>query len=107
MPFTFNAVDLYVVTINEKPCARVKEVYSAIEYSEKSKTATMVKNHCCKENFAQKYQMSSVHAVCTPVDWPKDSQKYDIYISKRKRCINCYFLVNSQKQKTSENTTVM
>ena len=23
--------------------------------------------------------MSSVHATCTPINWPKDSQKYDIY----------------------------
>ena len=26
--------------------------------------------------------MSSVHAVCTPINWPKDSQKYDIYINE-------------------------
>ena len=23
--------------------------------------------------------MSSAHAACTPIKWPKDSQKYDIY----------------------------
>ena len=26
--------------------------------------------------------MSSVHAAGTPVDWPKDSQKSDIYINE-------------------------
>ena len=54
----------------------------ALEYAETSKTATIVKHDCSRENFAQKYQMSSVQTVCTPVDWPKDSQKYDIYISE-------------------------
>lgn len=26
--------------------------------------------------------MSSVHATCTPINWPTDSQKYDIYINE-------------------------
>ena len=26
--------------------------------------------------------MSSVHAACTPTDWPKDSQKYDMYTNE-------------------------
>ena len=46
------------------------------------KAANIVKNHCSKENYTQMYQMSSVPAVVTPVDWSKDSQKYDIYVNK-------------------------
>ena len=80
MPFTFNAVGLCVVTINEKPWTRAKEVCTALQYNKK--TANIVKNHCSKENYAQKYQMSGVPAAVTPVDWPKDSQKYDIYINE-------------------------
>ena len=45
-------------------------------------TANIVKNYCSKENYAQKYQMSSVPAEGTPVDWPKDSHKNDYYINE-------------------------
>ena len=31
---------------------------------------------------AQKYQISSVHAACTPTNWPKDSRKDDYYINE-------------------------
>ena len=26
--------------------------------------------------------MNSVHAACTPISWPKDSQKYDVYTNE-------------------------
>ena len=32
MPFTFNAVEFYVVTINEKPWAHARELCRALEY---------------------------------------------------------------------------
>ena len=32
MPFAFNAVELYVVAINEKPWTRAKEICRALEY---------------------------------------------------------------------------
>ena len=35
MPFTFTAVDLYVVTINGKPWIRTREVYKALKYRKK------------------------------------------------------------------------
>ena len=56
-PFSFNAVELWVVTINEKLWTRAREVCSALRYNKK-KTANVVKNHCSKENYTQKYQMS-------------------------------------------------
>ena len=73
MPFSFNSVEWYVVIINEKPWTRPSEVCRALEYDAKtSKTANIIKAHCNPENITQKYQMSSVHAVCTPISWPKD-----------------------------------
>ena len=36
MPFTFNAVELCFVTINENPWIRVREVCSALEYDTKT-----------------------------------------------------------------------
>ena len=50
MPFSFNAVKLYVVTINGKPWTRSREMCKALEYD--AKTANIVKNHCSKENYA-------------------------------------------------------
>ena len=79
MLFSFNAVELCVVSINERPWVRAREVWKALEYDAKtSKTANIIKAHCSPENITQKYQMSSVHAACTPINWPKDSQRYDI-----------------------------
>ena len=69
-----------VVIINEKPWTRAREVCRALEYNKR--TAHVIKDHVSPENYAQKYQMSSVPAAVTPVNWPKDSQKYDIYINE-------------------------
>ena len=91
--------------INEKPWARTREVCTTLEYNKKN--ANIVKNQCSKENNAQKYQMSSVPAVVTPINRPKDSQKFDIYINeegmyellfsiqqpKSKDCCNMFFLM--------------
>ena len=38
------------------------------------KTATIITRPCSQERFACKYQMRSEHVVCTPVNWPEDSQ---------------------------------
>ena len=53
MPFSFNAVELCVVTINEKPGTRAKEVCRALEYDKK--TADIVKAFCNQVNYTQKY----------------------------------------------------
>ena len=71
MPFAFNAVELYVETIIVIPWTLAREVCRAFEYNKK--TTDVVKAFCSKENYAQKYQMSSVIAVGKRVDWPKDS----------------------------------
>ena len=85
MPFTFNAVELRVVSINGKPWIRAREVCSALKYDTKtSKTANIIRVHCSPENITQKYQMSSVHAAYTPINLPKDSQKYDIYTNEER-----------------------
>ena len=69
--------------INEKPWTRTKEVCRALEYVAKTpKTANMIKAPCSPENITQKYQMSSVHNACTPINWPEDSQKCDIYTNE-------------------------
>ena len=100
MPFSFNAVELCVVTINEKPWTRAREVRRSLEYDAKtSKTANIIKVHVIPENYAQKYQMSSVHAACTPINWPKDSQIYDTYITEE----GMYELLLSSQQPKAKN----
>ena len=97
MSFTFNVVELCVVTINEKPWRRAREVCRALKYNKK--TANIVKNHCSKENYAKKYQLSGVPATVTPVDWRKDPQKFDIYINNE----GMYeLLFSSQQPKAKE-----
>ena len=76
MPFVFNAVELFVATINGKSRTCAKKVCRALEYNKK--TADIVKAFGCREYYAHKWQVSSVTVVGKPVDWPKDSQKYDI-----------------------------
>ena len=46
MLFTFNAVELHVATINEKPWTRARKVRKALEYDAKtSKTAKIMRAH--------------------------------------------------------------
>ena len=50
IPFTFNVVDLYVVTINDKPWTRAEEVCRALKYNKKS--ADLIKAFRDRENYA-------------------------------------------------------
>ena len=57
MPFAFNAVELCVVTINEKPWTRAREVYRVLEYGKATKTTDIVNHLCSRENYAHKWQL--------------------------------------------------
>ena len=92
MPFSYNAIELRLVTINEKPWTRARELHRVLEYGNATKTAHVIKAHVSPENYVQKYQMSSVPAAFTSV---------------RKGCTSCYFQVNNHGQKTSGDTAVM
>ena len=92
MPFTFNAVKLCVVTINEKPWTRAREACRALEYNKK--TADIVKTFCSGENYAQKWQLNKFPAAGNFMDWPKDSRKNDCYINEE----GMYEIVFSNQQ---------
>ena len=49
MPFAFNAVELYVVTVNGKHWTRAKEVCKALEYK-KGRARHALKKHVSIEN---------------------------------------------------------
>ena len=97
MPFTFNAVELCVVTIHEKSWTGAKEVCKALQYNKI--TADIIKAFCSKELFALKYQLSKFTVAGNFVDWPKDSRKDDYYINEE----GMYELVlSSQKTKVKD-----
>ena len=73
MPFTFNAVEFCVVTINEKPWARAREVCRALEYGKATKVADVVKHLSSETNYAQNCQLIGFVPETEPVNWPKDS----------------------------------
>ena len=79
MPFSFNVAVLCVVTFNEKPWTRAREVRRALEYNKK--TNDIVKEVLVK-NYAQKYQISDFTVAGKAADWREGSQKYDIYVNE-------------------------
>ena len=80
VPFTFNKVDLVIVKFNGKEWCRAKEVCLALKY--KKDTSDIIHNHCSSENIQHKYQLSGPPISGEPISWPKDSQKYDLYINE-------------------------
>ena len=80
VPFTFNRVALKVMTVDSKDWCRAKEVCKALEY--KKDTAHVVKSHCSRANVAHKYELSGLFTVDGPVNWPIDSQRYNLYVNE-------------------------
>ena len=83
MPFAFNAVELYVVTINEKPWINAREVCKAWKYEKAVRR--VVRHHFASENIQHKHQLVVVQAMDTTVNWPRDSQKLDLYINEERK----------------------
>ena len=81
VPFTFNDTKLFTVTVDGKHWTRGREPVRALGYNKvTSKTANIIRSHCSIENITQKDQLIGV--VDTSVQWPANSQKYDLYINE-------------------------
>ena len=80
MPCSFNVVKLSVVIINEKPWTRTREVCKALRYEKAVKQ--VVRHHCTRENIQHKHQLVAIPRAGTTVNWPRDSQKLDLYINE-------------------------
>ena len=78
MPLTSNAVELCVVTINEKHWTRAKEVRRALGY-QKGRA-----RNALNENKQHKYELEGCSAV-SPLEQPKNSQRDEYYINKEGR----------------------
>ena len=106
MPFSFNAVELCVVIINKKPWTCAKEVCRALEYGKATKAADVVRHICSKKNYPHKWQLTGFISETKPVDWRKDSQKYDVYTNEEEMC-ELVLGANNQKQKHLESISAM
>ena len=82
VPFTFNNTNLNTVTVNGKHWTRAKEICKALEYKKTTKTGDVIRSNCSCENITNKYQLSGLVFETTPMKWPVDSQKTDIYINE-------------------------
>ena len=82
MPFAFNAVKLYVVTINKKPWTRAREVCMAPQCGKATKAADIEKHLCSRENYAHKHQWNEFVFETYFMDWPKDLRKDDYYVNE-------------------------
>ena len=94
MPFAFNAVKLYVVTINKKPWTRAREVCRALQRGKATKATDIVKHLCSRENYAHKYQLNEFVFETYFMDWPKDLRKDDYYANEE----GMYEIVFSSQQ---------
>ena len=83
MPLAFNAVKLYVVTINGKPWARAREVCRALEYGKATKVANIAKHLSNRENYAHKCQFNEFALVFSS----QQSKTKDL----RRHCCNVLF----------------
>ena len=68
--------------INKKPWTYAREIRRALEYGKATKTVDVAKQLCSKGKYAHKWQLKGFVPETKPVDWPKDSEKYDIYINE-------------------------
>ena len=97
MPFAFNAVEVYVVTINEKLWTRAREVCKALRYEKAARR--VARHHCTRENIQHKHQLAVVPTVSPTVNWPRDSQKLDLCINEE----GMYELLFSSQQLQAKN----
>ena len=78
VPFTFNSIKLFTVTINGKHCA--VEVCKALEYKRKGKD--VIREHVSIENKQHRYELQRGSESEPPFDWPRNSQTEEYYISE-------------------------
>ena len=99
VPFTFDTVELCVVTLNYKLRSRAKEVWKVLKYDKKTADVT------------EKTTLKNINGTGSSLRgtwWTGQRTREGMtIISMTKGYRSCYFLVNSLKQKSSEDTTTM
>ena len=80
--YAFNNIKLETVSINGKYWTRAKEVCRALEY-QASRARDILKNHVSVENKHHKYELVMRAVMARPLNWPSDSQKFDLYLNEQ------------------------
>ena len=80
IPFAFNAVELYVVTVNGKHWAHAKEVYKALEYQRQTKD--ILRGHVSIENKRHRFELQGGSVTEPPLEWLKNSQPDEYYLNE-------------------------
>ena len=81
VPFTFNSIKLFTITINDKPWTRAKEICQSLNYARN--TPNIISDHISPENRAYKYQLVNLPSGGKSVKWPTDSRKDEYYINEQ------------------------
>ena len=96
VPFTFNSIKLFTITINDKPWTRAKEICQSLNYARN--TPNVISDHVSPENRAYKYQLVNLPAAGKSVKWPTDSRKDEYYINEQ----GMYELAFTSQQKEAK-----
>ena len=96
VPFTFNSIKLFTITINDKPWTRAKEICQSLNYARN--TPNVISDHVSPENRAYKYQLVNLPAASKSVKWPTDSRKDEYYINEQ----GMYELAFTSQQKEAK-----
>ena len=96
VPFTFNSIKLFTVTINGKQWSRAKEICQSLNYTKK--TPDVIVDHVSLENRAYKYQLTEFPETGKLVKWPTDSRKDEYYINEE----GMYELAFTSQQKEAK-----
>ena len=81
MPFTFNAVELCVMIINDKLWIFAREVCRALKYEKAVRG--VVRYHCTSQNIQHKNQLSIVPTAGTTGNWPRYLPRLHLYINEK------------------------
>ena len=96
VPFTFNSIKLFTITINDKPWTRAKEICQSLNYARN--TPNVISDHVSPENRVYKYQLVNLPAAGKSVKWPTDSRKDEYYINEQ----GMYELAFTSQQKEAK-----
>ena len=81
VPFKFDNVQLFSVTIDDKVWTRAHEVSDALDYK-KGRTRDALKKHVSIENKLHRYELEGRFKSAHPFEWPKNSQPDEYYINE-------------------------
>ena len=81
VPFKFNNVQLFSVTVDDKVWIRAHEVSDALDYK-KGRNRDALKKHVSIENKLHRFELEGRAKSARPFKWPKNSQPDEYYINE-------------------------